>query len=65
MTKFKAMSEHIQARRNAGAVIGPLQALWGYLNMLFVNQKSIEGATKNIRAGYIRFDKPANKTVDQ
>ena len=56
MNKFRAMSEHIQARRSIGIPIGRLEALRGYAYMLFVDQELIEGATRNIRAGLVRYD---------
>lgn len=60
MNKFRAMSEHIEARRSIGIEVGFIQALWGRLNMLFVDQESIEGATENIRAGNVRYNKNTN-----
>ena len=60
MNKFRAMSEHIDARRSIGIPVGRLQAVWGYLNMLFVDQQSIEGATRNIRAGRVTYDSKTN-----
>ena len=60
MNKFRAMSEHIQARRSIGIPIGRLEALRGYAYMLFVDQQSIEGATRNIRAGRVTYDSKTN-----
>ena len=61
MNKFRAMSEHIQARRSIGIPIGRLEALRGYAYMLFVDQELIEGATRNIRAGLVRYDAKKNR----
>lgn len=57
MNKFTAMAQHIEARRSIGVPISMLNAAKGYVQMFFTVPKAdIIAATKNIRAGNVRYD---------
>lgn len=64
MNKFKAMADHIAARRSIGVTVSLFSALQGYFWMTFTVPKAdIIAATNNIRAGRISYDKEKNVLI--